>query len=230
MALVPQSIALYDNLSVQQNLDLFAALQAVPRAERAGRVDAVIEQIGLGNRKQSLVRDLSGGMQRALNIGVALLNQPKLLILDEPTAGIDVAGRAALHDLINDLKQQGTAILFTTHDLDEARALADDLAILRGGEVVDQGAVSDLAARLFAGRKRLVVQFAQAIDSTTRAKLTAIGLAADDNDQTQWHGLVEWDRTSLQRVSSLFRSCVSLSVEQPDLEDLLTHHQAVGGR
>lgn len=149
VGLVPQQIALFPGLTIAENLAVFARLAGVPRREVSQRVAEVIEATGLGPRRRQIVAALSGGWQRRANIAAAILHRPALLILDEPTAGIDRDARAMLHDLIRRMVADGLGVLLTTHDFGEAEALATHLAILVDGRIALQGAVPDLIAARF---------------------------------------------------------------------------------
>ena len=115
-----QKFALYDELTMRENLEFYAGVYDVPRRERADRVRAVIEVLHLQGREKELAGDLSGGWRQRLALGTALVHQPKLLFLDEPTSGVDPSARRAFWDLIYDLAQRGVTIFVTTHYMDEA--------------------------------------------------------------------------------------------------------------
>jgi ABC-2 type transport system ATP-binding protein len=115
-----QKFALYDELTMRENLEFYAGVYDVPRRARADRVREVIELLHLQGRENDLVNDLSGGWRQRLALGTALVHQPQLLFLDEPTSGVDPAARRAFWDLIYDLAQRGVTIFVTTHYMDEA--------------------------------------------------------------------------------------------------------------
>jgi ABC-2 type transport system ATP-binding protein len=127
----PQEIALYPTLSARSNLEFFARLQDVPMKE----VDRVLEWIDLQSRAKDPVEEFSGGMKRRLNLGVALLNRPKLLILDEPTVGVDPQSRNFIFDRILELKKDGVTLIYSTHYLEEVRKLCDQVGVLRNGHL-----------------------------------------------------------------------------------------------
>lgn len=175
VGLVPQEIALFPRLTVTENLSVFARLAGVPRKEVSRRVAEVIETTGLGPRRRQVVAALSGGWQRRANVAAAILHRPALLILDEPTAGIDRDARAMLHDLIRRMVADGMGVLLTTHDFAEAEALATHLAILAGGHIAVQGAVPDLISAHFGASLLLTLVPVARLDERQARCLGEIG-------------------------------------------------------
>ena len=145
LGVLPQETALYDEVTAEQNLRFAAALYGVPRA--AARIGEVLELVGLSARARDVVRGFSGGMQRRLAIARALLHDPPLLILDEPTVGVDVEARHQIWAHIRSLKAGGRTVVLTTNYLDEAEALCDRVAILRAGKLVAEDTPAALGAR-----------------------------------------------------------------------------------
>jgi ABC-2 type transport system ATP-binding protein len=145
--LAPQEEALYPSLSGEENLGFFARLYGVPRRERRQRVAAALELVQLTTRKDDLVATYSGGMRRRLNLGCALVSGPRLLLLDEPTAGVDPQSRAHIYDAVRELRAQGMTIVYTTHYLAEAEHLCDRIAIMDEGQIVALGTLPELLAR-----------------------------------------------------------------------------------
>ncbi len=136
---VPQEISLYEELSAFDNLIFFASLYDIRGAEKTRRVERVLEQVGLGGHARQRVASFSGGMKRRLNVAVGLLHQPAVLLLDEPSVALDPASREALFQILNDLREEGRAILLTTHQLDEAEKWCDRVGVLRQGRLVQVG-------------------------------------------------------------------------------------------
>ena len=141
VGVVLQSSSLYPNLSVSESLALFAGYYTAPRP-----VDDVIEIIGLGEKRDARVRTLSGGQQRRLDLGLALVGDPELIFLDEPTTGFDPSARRAAWETIRGLRSLGKTILLTTHYLDEAAQLADRVAVLARGEILTIGSPAELTS------------------------------------------------------------------------------------
>jgi ABC-2 type transport system ATP-binding protein len=134
-----QSSSLYPNLTVRESLRVFAGYYAKPRDP-----DEVIEIVELAEKSDARVRTLSGGQQRRLDLGLALVGDPELIFLDEPTTGFDPGARRTAWDTIRNLRALGKTILLTTHYLDEAEQLADRVAVLRNGEIVREGTPAEL--------------------------------------------------------------------------------------
>jgi len=139
LGVVLQSSSLYPNLTVRETLRAFAGYYERPRD-----VDEVVEIVGLTEKADTRVRALSGGQKRRLDLGLALIGNPELIFLDEPTTGFDPGARRTAWETIRNLRSLGTTILLTTHYLDEAEQLADRVAVLRDGEIVREGAPSEL--------------------------------------------------------------------------------------
>jgi ABC-2 type transport system ATP-binding protein len=139
IGIVLQHSELWPNLTVRETLRMFAGYYAHPRP-----VDDVVELVGLEDKRDERVKTLSGGQKRRIDLGLALVGDPELVFLDEPTTGFDPEARRAAWDMMRSLRQLGTTILLTTHYLDEAANLSDRVAVLVGGEIVRMGAPGDL--------------------------------------------------------------------------------------
>jgi len=143
---VPQELAIYPDLTARENLAFFGRLYGLGGATLKARVEEVLELIGLTERGNDRTDRYSGGMQRRLNIGIGLLHQPRLLLLDEPTVGVDPQSRNAILESIATLGKAGMAILYTTHYMEEAERLCDRIAIIDGGEIRAEGTQKELVA------------------------------------------------------------------------------------
>jgi ABC-2 type transport system ATP-binding protein len=148
LGLVPQELALVEELSARENLRFFGALQGLggPRLRRA-MADG-LDLVGLADRADSLVRTYSGGMKRRLNLAVALLHDPQVILLDEPTVGVDPQSRNAIFEGLERLRAGGKALIYTTHYMEEAERLCDRIVIVDRGQVIADGRVKDLSALL----------------------------------------------------------------------------------
>lgn len=144
IGLVPQDLALYEALSARQNLQTFGRLYGLTGATLAERCAAALALAGLSERAGDLVGEFSGGMKRRLNIACALLHEPEIVILDEPTVGVDPQSRNAIFETLEHLRAQGRALLYTTHYMEEAERLCQRLAIMDHGEIIASGRLDEL--------------------------------------------------------------------------------------
>ncbi|HEV8113287.1 MAG TPA: ABC transporter ATP-binding protein [Planctomycetota bacterium] len=148
LGIVPQELALYEDLSAAENLAFWGAAYAMPRRELDARVDELLALVGLADRRKEPVKKFSGGMKRRLNFACGIVHRPAVLLLDEPTVGVDPQSRVRLLDLVREEARRGTCVLYTTHYLEEAETLCDRLAILDHGRVIAQGTLPELRALL----------------------------------------------------------------------------------
>jgi ABC-2 type transport system ATP-binding protein len=223
---VPQEIAVYPDLTARENLRLFARLYGMGRATARARVDLVLDMIGLTDRAGDLARTFSGGMQRRLNIGIGMLHEPSLLILDEPTVGVDPQSRNAILDSVEALSAAGMAVLYTTHYMEEAERLCDRIGIIDAGALVASGTQRELTAtigecdriRLTAAGDLAAAGVAlRAFGSTREVTVTADGIELLDTDA----------RTALPKILEVATASAvsvrSVSVDEPDLEAVFLH-------
>lgn len=145
-ALVPQELAFYPMLTCRENLEFFAGVLGLRGAAKRARIDAALDATGLAQFAGKRAAHCSGGMKRRLNLAIGLVGDPQLLLLDEPTVGVDAQSRAFLLDAVRRLRAQGRAIIYTTHYMDEAQAVCDRVAIIDGGRVLRRGSLAELLA------------------------------------------------------------------------------------
>jgi ABC-2 type transport system ATP-binding protein len=139
-ALVPQECAFYPTLTVDENVAFFADVQPIPRDERRGRMREALAIAGLESAGAVRAERLSGGMKRRLNLAIGLLNHPRVLLLDEPTVGIDPQSRHFILESIKGINARGTTVVYTSHYLEEIESLCDDIGILDAGRLIAHGA------------------------------------------------------------------------------------------
>src|SRR5688572_5730248 len=154
LGVVPQDLALYLDLSAAENLSYWGAAYDMPRDVLRRRVREVLETIGLADRAGDKVSHFSGGMKRRLNFGCGIIHNPRVLLLDEPTAGVDPQSRVRLLDLVRDQARAGTTVVYTTHYMEEAQDLCDRIAIVDRGTLLAIGTLDEL--RALVGEKDLV--------------------------------------------------------------------------
>ena len=141
---VPQEIALYPMLTANENLNFWGGIYSVHPTLKKQRIEQVLHLLKLYDRRNDKVRTFSGGMKRRLNIAASLLHEPEILIMDEPTAGVDVLSRATIAELILGLKKQGRTIIITSHYIDELELLCDRIGVLRNGSLLYSGSIDDV--------------------------------------------------------------------------------------
>lgn len=185
IGIAPQENLLYRGLSCEENIKFFAKIYGLNRVERQKQVKATLKAVNLLDRAKSPVETLSGGMQRRLNIAVALVHQPKLVILDEPTTGLDIEARYEIWELIRQLKNQGITILLTTHFLDEAERLCNKIGILKNGQILAEGSLEELRICIPA-KEILVVQTSEAEKAIARAIACGFTPRRYGNDLAFW--------------------------------------------
>ncbi len=145
LGIVPQDLALYEELTARENLMFWGSLFHLPRSELKANIEVWLDRVGLKGRGREAVSKFSGGMKRRLNLAIGLVHNPKVVLLDEPTVGIDPQARKNILDIIREIVKEGSTILFTTHHLEEAEALCDRIAIIDHGKILETGSVEELA-------------------------------------------------------------------------------------
>ncbi len=168
VGLVPQDLAIYPDLDGVENLEFFGRLQGIKGTELGRRVAEVLDIIELTDRAGDRTEHYSGGMKRRLNIGVGLLHRPTLLILDEPTVGVDPQSRNAILDSVERLGEEGMAVLYTTHYMEEAERLCDRIGIVDQGRLIAEGTQADLV-RIVGQRDRLTLTATGSLAATASA-------------------------------------------------------------
>jgi ABC-2 type transport system ATP-binding protein len=221
IGLAPQEIALYPGLTATENLRFFGHLYGVRGARLAESVDRLLSFVALESHRDSYVGTFSGGMQRRLNLAAALVHQPKLILLDEPTAGVDPQSRSHILELVERLRASGTAILYTTHYMEEAQRLCDRIGIMDQGKMVAMGTMDALLANSKAGEVIEVRGLAPAFDlDDLRSRPGLLRLEIGDG-QVRIHvrnaaSFLE----PLQEIINRSRQPVHLKISPPSLERL----------
>ncbi|MBV9323431.1 MAG: ATP-binding cassette domain-containing protein [Chloroflexi bacterium] len=222
---VPQETALYEELTAEANMEFHAELYNVPARERAVRIDKLLDLVQLTERRNSRVSTFSGGMKRRLALARALLHDPELLYLDEPTLGVDVQSRRALWDYILGLKQQGKTVLLTTNYLEEANALGDRLAILDHGHLVAMDTPDTLKERY--GDSVIDLELDRQPSATLLQTLRALPGVTDLTENnghvqvtaTGYHALAGQVVTLATREAEVR----SISQREPNLDEIFLH-------
>jgi len=211
LGVVPQQDNLDTELRVRDNLLVYGRYFGLPRAQVAKRADELLEFAQLADRAKAKVDDLSGGMKRRLTIARALINQPRILLLDEPTTGLDPQARHILWDRLFRLKEQGTTLVLTTHYMDEAEQLCDRLVVVDKGRIMAEGAPAALIKE-HSSKEVLEVRFGSDKNEAAAIALQGVGdrlevlpdriLVYAENGE---HALVEVTKRGLEPITSLVR-------------------------
>jgi ABC-2 type transport system ATP-binding protein len=226
LGVVPQDIALYPDLSARENLVFWGKMYGLRGVPLKARVDEVLEIIGLSDRQKDHVGKFSGGMKRRVNIGAALLHKPAVIIMDEPTVGIDPQSRRHILDNVKELNQQGMTVLYTTHYMEEAAELSHHIAIMDKGKIIAYGTHDELI-RLVGEETRIDLTLnaeAERILETWRAVQGVSGIDATDGKLT---ALVDDSNRVLPRLfdaaSKAGVRITSVDIQEPNLETVFLH-------
>jgi ABC-2 type transport system ATP-binding protein len=230
IGLVPQDVALYEDLSALDNLRFFGRLQGLRGAELADRIGTALEIVGLADRAGDRVDAYSGGMRRRANIAVGLLHRPQLLVLDEPTVGVDPQSRNAILESVESLGAEGLSVLYTTHYMEEAERLCDRVGIIDEGRLVAEGTRRELVSQIGEGDRIDVTgegdldAFAAAV-AGPGAHLPGV-LGVERRDDMLSVRATSGPAAVAPVVEAAERSGVSIAgieVVEPDLEDVFLH-------
>ena len=223
---VPQDVSLYPDLTARENLTFFGRLYRLKSAALRQRIDEVLDLIDLKDRGDDRVESYSGGMRRRLNIGASLLHRPSLLILDEPTVGVDPQSRHAILESIRALGLEGLAVVYTTHYMEEAEKLCDRIGIIDHGHLIAEGTSRELVAQV--GQKdRITMSANGSLAAFADACRSMEGIDSVDVTDSSVQLLAEDGRLRLAQVleaaSWTGTSVRSVEVDEPDLEAVFLH-------
>jgi len=226
IGLVPQDLAIYPDLTAAENLSFFGRLYGMSGQPLASRVDEVLEVIGLVDRRDDLISEYSGGMKRRLNIGIGLLHKPRLLILDEPTVGVDPQSRNAILESVENLSIEGMAVLYTTHYMEEAERLCDRVAIIDEGEIQAEGTRRHLVS-LVGEKDRISISGAGNLAAAAEAVSSMEGVTGASASDHLLDVLAD-DASSilpqiLTRITNAGASITGVQVVEPNLEAVFLH-------
>ncbi len=233
LGIVPQEVAIYPLLTARENLEVFGRLHGLSGAELAKQVDWALERTGLGDRARESVKQFSGGMRRRLNIACGVLHRPRVVLLDEPTVGVDPQSRDRIYDMLADLAQSGVSLLLTTHHLEEAEARCSRTVIIDHGKVIAAGTLPELVDQTV-GRYRLVTLRLDApLSAGTTADLAAgtatrgTDLSADAGDgrvvKARMRDVALELPPLLERIRQAGRSVDDVEVRGPSLQAVFIH-------
>lgn len=226
LGVVPQDIALYPDLSARENLVFWGKMYGLRGAPLKQRVDEVLEIIGLADRQKDHVSKFSGGMKRRVNIGAALLHKPAVVIMDEPTVGIDPQSRRHILDNVKELNQQGMTVLYTTHYMEEAAELSDHIAIMDKGRVIAYGTHDELI-KMVGEQTRIDVTLNAEGEKVLDAWRAIEGVSKIDSLDGKVTALVDDSNRVLPRLfetaSRVNVRITSVDIQEPNLETVFLH-------
>lgn len=226
IGLVPQELAIYPDLTATENLAFFGRLYGMGGAELRSRVEEVLGVIGLSDRADDLVKEFSGGMKRRLNIGIGLLHKPQLLILDEPTVGVDPQSRNAILESIEHLSDEGMAVLYTTHYMEEAERLCDRVAIIDEGKIQAEGTRRELVA-MVGEKDRITIGGGGDLSAAADSVRGIAGVSEASSSDHQLH-ILAMDASAilpelLERITAAGGTISGVDVVEPNLEAVFLH-------
>jgi ABC-2 type transport system ATP-binding protein len=223
---VPQDIALYRHLTVRENLSFFGRMAGLSGRESDQAIAQVLESAALEAQADQIVSSLSGGYQRRVNIAAAALTRPILMVLDEPTVGIDIQAREAIHILLRNLRDSGVALILTTHDLEQAQVLSDNIGILDGGLLALEGEPQQLLQDAFGAAKEMIVELLETPDAHGADYLASLHLVQSQSPQ-MWTMLLTAGGIDVAAMSDHLieqgLSVKEIRIRKPDLASLFVH-------
>lgn len=226
LGVVPQDIALYPDLSARENLVFWGKMYGLRGAALKSRVDEVLEVIGLADRQKDKVGKFSGGMKRRVNIGVALLHKPAVIIMDEPTVGIDPQSRRHILDNVKELNQQGMTVLYTTHYMEEAAELSHHIAIMDKGKLIAYGTYDELI-KMVGEQTRIDITINTEAEKILPAWQKTEGVSKIDSTNGKVTALVDDSNRVLPRLfdtaAGMDIRITSIDINEPNLETVFLH-------
>lgn len=220
LGVIPQDLAVYETLRASENLRLFGSVYGVPESELQERIQWALEWTGLQDRDRDLVKTFSGGMKRRLNIACGMMHRPRVILLDEPTVGVDPQSRERIWEMLQTLKTEGIATVLTTHQLDEAQQVADRIVIIDGGRTIVDGTFHELLASLPDRKTKISLTVSgmpeSLPDGCSRETDSRLSVQVDDIGT----GLIR----ILQELSAGEVEVQDISADSPNLQAVFLHH------
>lgn len=226
LGLVPQDIALYPTLSAKENLMFWGKMYGVPKAVLKNRVSEVLQIVGLEERKNEMIKNYSGGMKRRINIGAALLHNPEILIMDEPTVGIDPQSRNHILETVKKLNQEGMTVIYTSHYMEEVEYLCNQIGIMDKGKLIAFGNKDDIKKTVI-NKEKIEIKLSQitpVIGETIKELPSVEKLIIKDRDITIYskgNGELLADIISITNKAKI--KILSINIEELNLESVFIH-------
>jgi ABC-2 type transport system ATP-binding protein len=225
IGIVPQAITLYLDLTARENLDFWGRMYDLSGTALHDAIDSALEAVGLTGRTNDIVGTYSGGMQRRLNLACGILHRPKLLILDEPTVGVDPQSRNSIFDLVERLRDAGTAILYTTHYMEEAERLCARIGIIDSGRLIAEGTRAELVASLGEdARIEIGLGRGDSLQRAERIVLALDGVRSANVENNHLHVVADHGANRLPAMLAALLNAGSVTesvrVIEPNLEDV----------
>jgi ABC-2 type transport system ATP-binding protein len=218
---IPQELALYPRLTCRENLEAFGQYHGLRRGALSAAVAWCLEWAGLADRANETVASFSGGMKRRLNMAAGLIHRPKVILMDEPTVGVDPQSRNRIFEMIEKLRDQGASIIYTTHYMEEAERLCDRVAIIDHGRIIALGTREELVSNAFGSRSEVLARFGNHDEMSAWVK--ARGGALENGvarftieHATEIAGLID-------DAARAGHELVDVSLRKPNLESVFLH-------
>lgn len=231
LGVVPQDISLYSNMTVEENLRFIGKLYGVKGKKLEEKVHEILGEMNLNNKRKEAVKNLSGGMKRRVNIAAALLHNPELVIMDEPTVGVDPQSRSDIWDIIRGLKKKGKSIILTSHYVDEIERLSDRVIVINSGKVIAEGTVDELIEK-FCRNYVYIVEFYSFQENFTEELNRQMMVKSIDIDGNKAKINVDSDKNILESIiriaSKLNLEIKNIDVKKPNLEDVFFNFTGKG--
>ena len=218
---VTQELTIYEEMTAKENLEFFGSLYGMTKEQLATRSLEVAKIIGLEGRMREKTKHFSGGMKRRLNIGCSLMHDPELIIMDEPTVGIDPQSRNFILEFVKQLATKGTTILYTSHYIEEVEAVASNICIMDQGHTIASGTLPELIARI-KGDAHMLIDVRIASEEKLKALRAIPEIKEVALENNQYHIIVPGGITIIDKIIAVLadQTIVNINSKQPNLEDV----------
>jgi ABC-2 type transport system ATP-binding protein len=220
---VPQDLALYPRLTASENLGVFGRYQGLAGSELQSAIDRCLEWSALKDRAHEQVRTFSGGMKRRLNIAAGVIHSPRVLLLDEPTVGVDPQSRERIYQMIEELRTQGVSLIYTTHYMEEAERLCDRIAIIDHGRVIAQGTAAELVSKYLGSKREAVIHGAKPSASLEKVLLARAAIINDDVIRVPMAQVAAELKAILGEFEREGVVIENIAIRTPTVEDVFLH-------